>query len=134
VTAPASLEGLLTTAWKDAGLPTEPPVGWLTRTATAINQWRDLDPDPDRPGAPAPEGRTYQELTRLRRLVREQLASAVAEGDLDIDLANGMLDVFGLPSLPRRFTVRLGLPIVCDVTAGSEEEAYDAPRTPLAKR
>ncbi|HEX5514769.1 MAG TPA: hypothetical protein VFY81_10260, partial [Gammaproteobacteria bacterium] len=37
-----------------------------------------------------------------------------------------MLEVFGLPELPRRWSVRLSLPLTCEVTAGSEEEAFDA--------
>jgi hypothetical protein len=44
--------------------------------------------------------RRETDLQRLRRLIREQLAGAVLEDRLDIDLANGMLTGCGLPELP----------------------------------
>jgi hypothetical protein len=72
------------------------------------------------------------ELRRLRRLIREQLAGAVIEDRLDIDLANGMLTVCGLPELPRRWTVRIGLTFVCEVTAGTDHDAYDTAEDAIA--
>jgi len=72
------------------------------------------------------------ELRRLRRLIREQLAGAVGEDRLDIDLANGMLTVFALPELPRRWTVRVGLTFVCEVTAGTDHEAFDTAEDAIA--
>jgi hypothetical protein len=50
----------------------------------------------------------------------------VADGHLDIDLANGMLQVFGLPEPARRWTVRVGLTVVCEVSATDSDEASDA--------
>jgi len=78
----------------------------------------------DHPVDPADE-RGEDDLARLRRLVREQLAGAVVEDRLDLDLANGMLATFGLPELPRRWTVRLGLTFTCEVTAATRHEAFD---------
>jgi hypothetical protein len=72
------------------------------------------------------------ELRRLRRLIREQLAGAVIEDGLDIDLANGMLTVCGLPELPRRWTVRIGLTFVCEVTAGTDHDAFDTAEDAIA--
>jgi hypothetical protein len=66
------------------------------------------------------------ELQRLRRLIREQLTDAVAEDRLDVDAANGMLEVFGLAALPRRWQVRLSLTFICQVSATGQDEAYDA--------
>ena len=42
------------------------------------------------------------QLRRLSRLVVAQLAAEVTSHRLDIEVANGMLEVFGLPVLPRR--------------------------------
>jgi hypothetical protein len=42
------------------------------------------------------------QLRRLSRLVVEQFAAEVTAQRLDIEVANGMLDVFGLLLLPRR--------------------------------
>ncbi|HEX8628714.1 MAG TPA: hypothetical protein VF755_11140 [Catenuloplanes sp.] len=66
------------------------------------------------------------QLRRLRRLIRQQLAGAVTEERLDIDLANGILDTVGLPNLQRIWTVRIGLPFVCEVSAASHDDAFDA--------
>jgi hypothetical protein len=65
-------------------------------------------------------------LRRLRRLIGEQFAAAVTDDRLHIDLANGMLEAFGLPQLPRRWRVRIGLPMICEVTAAGDVDAYDA--------
>ncbi len=77
-------------------------------------------------------GNGESELQRLRRLIREQLAGAVGEDRLAIDLANGMLTVFGLPELPRRWTVRIGLTFVCEVTAGTDHDAFDTAEDAIA--
>jgi hypothetical protein len=93
------------------------------------------DADREHPLAASLAGRADRaeaELDRLRRLVREQLAAAVAEQRLDIDLANGMLEVFGLPELPRRWTVRLSVTFVCEVTAGTDVEAFDTAEDAIA--
>ncbi len=72
------------------------------------------------------------ELQRLRRLIREQFADAVSADHLDADVANRMLAVFGLPELPRRWTVRVGLAFVVEITAGTSEEAYNAAEDAIA--
>jgi hypothetical protein len=85
-----------------------------------------LHPDdtPERPGE--------SDLQRLRRLIREQLAGAVDEDRLDIDLANGMLAVLGLPELPRRWTIHIRLTFTCEVTAGTDHEAFDTAEDAIA--
>jgi hypothetical protein len=65
-------------------------------------------------------------LQHLRRLIREQFAGAVSENRLDIDLANGMLEVLGLPAIPRRWDVTLTLTFTCEVTAEDREDAFEA--------
>ena len=85
--------------------------------------------------APEPavaDGGGESELRRLRRLIREQLAGAVGEDRLDINLANGMLTACGLPELPRSWTVRIGLTFVCEVTAGTDDDAFDAAEDAVA--
>ena len=85
-------------------------------------------------GGPAPADasgdaqvrRLQAQLRRLHILVGDQFAAAVTDDRLDIDVANGMLEVFGMPGLPRRWRVRIGLPMVCGVTAASELDAFDA--------
>jgi len=72
------------------------------------------------------------ELQRLRRLIREQLAGAVGEDRLDITLANGILAVCGLPELPRRWTVRIGLTFICEVTAATDDGAFDTAEDAIA--
>jgi hypothetical protein len=53
-------------------------------------------------GYPAPtdpaSARSEAQPQRLRRLIREQPAGAVAEQRLDIDVADGMLTVSALPA------------------------------------
>src|SRR5207244_2072073 len=73
---------------------------------------------PTPPGHPGDE-RGEDDLARLRRLVREQLVGAVCDHRLDLDLANAILAACGLPELPRRWTVRLGLVFTCEVTAAT---------------
>jgi hypothetical protein len=72
------------------------------------------------------------ELQRLRHLIREQLADAVSADHLDPEVANGMLHVFGLAELPRRWTVRIGLTFVVEITAGTSHEAYDTAEDAIA--
>ena len=77
------------------------------------------------PAVADPDG-AQRQLARLCRLIGEQFADAVNAGRLDIDTANGMLEVFGLPELPRRWQVRIRLPLACEVTAVTELDAFDA--------
>ena len=79
----------------------------------------------DTSGAEA-QVRLQTQLRRLHLLIGEQFGAAVTDERLDIDVANGMLAVFGMPGLPRRWRVRIGLPMVCEVTAASSDEAFDA--------
>ncbi len=83
--------------------------------------------------APADIAAPGSELLRLRRLIREQFADAVSADHLDPDVANGMLAVFGLAELPRRWTVRVGLAFVVEITAGTSHEAYDAAEDAIAQ-
>lgn len=55
-------------------------------------------------------GAAEAQLRRLRRLIGNHFAAAVTDHRLDIDLANDLLEAFGLPALPRRWRVRIGLP------------------------
>ncbi len=80
----------------------------------------------DLSGAQAQVLRLQTQLRRLHLLIGEQLAATVTDERLDIDVANGMLEVFGMPGLPRRWRVRISLPMVCEVTAASELDAFDA--------
>jgi hypothetical protein len=66
------------------------------------------------------------QLRRLQAAIREQVADAVAAQALDLELANTMLANCGLPPLPARWRVRIGLVVTCAVTAGGEEDAYAA--------
>jgi hypothetical protein len=77
------------------------------------------------PAVADPDGAELQ-LARLCRLIGEQFAGTVTAGRVDIDTANGMLEAFGLPELPRRWQVRIRLPLVCEVTATSDIDAFDA--------
>ncbi len=83
---------------------------------------------PDSTAVPAVADRdgAQLQLARLCRLIGEQFADAVTAGRVDIDTANGMLEAFGLPELPRRWQVRIRLPLVCQVTATSDVDAFDA--------
>ena len=65
-------------------------------------------------------------LRRLQFCIGEQFAAAVTDERLDIDVANGMLEAFGMPPLPRRWRVHISLPMVCEVTAASRDDAFDA--------
>jgi hypothetical protein len=64
-------------------------------------------------------------LQHLRRLIREQLAGAVSENRLDIDVANAILDVLSLPAIPRQWDVTLTLTFTCEVTAENRKEAFE---------
>ncbi len=43
-----------------------------------------------------------------------------------------MLAACGLPELPRRWTVRIGLTFICEVTAGTEHAAFDTAEDAIA--
>ncbi|MEV0810947.1 hypothetical protein [Micromonospora sp. NPDC050200] len=120
---PANLESVLRNTW-DAFHPAQPaPLGWLTHTATQIQAYlRDHHAMPQPlPPAAAPADPSAQ----FRNHVWHALRDAVSEHDIDIDAANRVLHAVDLPPLPRRWQVRLTLPILIEVTATSREEAFD---------
>ena len=84
------------------------------------------DPAPADADGESQVRRLQTQLRRLHILIGEQFAAAVTDERLDIDVANSMLAVFGMPGLPRRWRVRVSLPMVCEVTAASELDAFDA--------
>lgn len=71
------------------------------------------------------ERRAAAELVRLRRLIRAQFLDAVQDESLDLELANGMLAVFGMQPVPQRFVVRLNVAVRCEVSGGGEDDAYE---------
>ncbi|MEH0985866.1 hypothetical protein [Micromonospora sp. CPCC 205556] len=116
-----TIESVLRNAWK-AFHPTQPaPLGWLTHTAAQIQAYlSDQQPLPQ-PPAVAPTDPSAQ----LRRHIWHVLRDAVSEHDIDVDAANRVLHAVDLPLLPRRWQVRLALPILLEVTATSREDAFD---------
>ncbi|MBM0255760.1 hypothetical protein [Micromonospora sp. 4G55] len=120
--APPTLESVLRHAW-DAFHPTQPaPLGWLTHTAAQVQAYV-RDHQPVAPQPPAVE--LTDPSTRLGAHVWSALRDAVAEHDIDVDAANRVLHAVDLPLLPRRWQVRLTLPILIEVTATSRENAFD---------
>ncbi|MBM0257905.1 hypothetical protein [Micromonospora sp. 4G55] len=75
--------------------------------------------------ATAASGRTHRPVDAARAHVWSALRDAVAEHDIDVDAANRVLHAVDLPLLPRRWQVRLTLPILIEVTATSRENAFD---------
>ncbi|GEM_PF-3497317 len=128
---PPTLEALMASAWLTVcGGGGEPPTGLITHLAGAVGA--HLRYEIDRTNAEATTAMRHEAnvlraaLDRLRRAVREQLADAVNEEQLDVDLANGMLEHFGLPQLQRMWQVRTGLAFQVEVSACAEEDAFDA--------
>jgi hypothetical protein len=117
-----TLESVLRRSW-EAFHPSQPaPLGWLTHTTSQVMTYlRDVTtPPPRRDAAGCADG-----LTRFRQHVREALADAVSQDDIDIDAATAILEELDLPLLPRRWQVRLALPLLIEVTATSREDAFD---------
>jgi hypothetical protein len=98
---------------------------------TGIDPPTGPPPASDQAVPPAAES-PAQRLRQLRRLITEQFTIAVRAGRLDIDLANGMLAGCGLPPLPRRWTVRLVMTFVCEVTAANAIDAFDTAQDAIA--
>jgi hypothetical protein len=125
----AGIEGVLAGAWAQACGSTPPPAGWLTRTTAAITaHLQHHHPGPAYDGDPDPTRcrcRDSRALADLRRRVRQQLAGAVAEGHLDGEIANGMLEQLDLPLLRRDYQVRLGVVVDVEVCATDDDDAYD---------
>ncbi|MFG1833885.1 hypothetical protein [Micromonospora chersina] len=124
--APPILESVLRHAW-DAFHPGQPaPLGWLTHTTTQIQAYLDdhhTDPQTQPPAVPA------ESLPQLRSRVWHALRDAVLSHDIDVDAANHVLDAVDLPTLPRRWQVRLTLTVVTEVTATCREDAFDTAET-----
>ncbi|WP_435124380.1 hypothetical protein [Micromonospora tulbaghiae] len=118
---PATLESVLRDAW-DAFHPGQPaPLGWLTHTTARIHtHLREQHLAP-----PAPPSADTDQVARLRQQVWQTLRDAVRTHDIDVDGADRILHALDLPGLPRRWKVRLTLPLAIEVTATSREEAFD---------
>ncbi|MEV0726895.1 hypothetical protein AB0I37_29500 [Micromonospora purpureochromogenes] len=124
---PPTLESVLRNAWATFH-PTQPaPLGWLTHTTAQIQTYLR-----EHPTAPLPHSSTggdAEELARWRREVWQALREAAATHDIDVDTADRILHAVGLPGLPRRWQVRLTLPVLVEVTATSREDAFDTAET-----
>ncbi|MCX4387303.1 hypothetical protein OG777_10200 [Micromonospora peucetia] len=122
---PPTLESVLLDAW-DTFHPTQPaPLGWLTHTTTQIHAYLH---DQHTPPSPPPADDT-DSLTRFRRQVWRSLREAASTHDIDADAADQILRALDLPTLPRRWQVRLTLPVRIEVTATSREDAFDTAET-----
>lgn len=120
---PASLESVLRDAW-DAFHPGQPaPLGWLTHTASRIHD--HLATHQPAPTPPAPPPAAGEQTAALRRRVWHTLRDAASDHDIAPDAADRLLHALDLPGLPRRWHVRLTLPLTIDVTATNREDAFD---------
>ncbi len=121
---PASLESVLRDAW-DAFHPGQPaPLGWLTHTAARIHD--HLRPQQPAPAATAPLAAIDEQFAALRRRVWQTLRDAAADDVIDPDVVDQILHTLDLPGLPRRWQVRLTLPLTIEVTATSRDDAVEA--------
>lgn len=118
---PASLEDVLADSWRTFWNRGQVPAGWAAHTAAAVAEHLHR---PTTPPSTVEHSGLRRELTSLRRRIRELLADAVAAEHLDLDLANDILDTCDIPGLPRRWRVRLGVPILLEVAAVDAEDAY----------
>ncbi len=120
---PASLETVLRDAW-DAFHPGHPaPLGWLTHTAARIHDHLGAQqPTPAATATPAPPD---EQAAALRRRVWQTLRDAAADHAIDPDVVDQILHTLDLPGLPRRWQVRLTLPLTIEVTATGREDAFD---------
>ncbi|MGC5022796.1 hypothetical protein [Micromonospora sp. DT47] len=117
-----TLEAVLRTSWEAFHPGQQAPLGWLTHTTTQVlshlrGTHTSTPPPPD-------TARHPDALERFHRQVREALADAVCQEQVSIDVANTLLDVLDLPLLPRRWQVRLTLPLLIDITATTREDAF----------
>ncbi|OKI45725.1 hypothetical protein [Micromonospora sp. CB01531] len=122
---PAALESVLRDAWNafQPGQPT--PLGWLTHTAARIHDY--LGAHQPAPAPPAPRPAIDEQAAELRRQVWQTLRDAASDHDIAPDAADRILHAFELPGLPRRWQVRLTLPLTIEVTATNREDALDTP-------
>ncbi|MEU4715623.1 hypothetical protein AB0F73_18455 [Micromonospora purpureochromogenes] len=74
---------------------------------------------------------TYELIEQFfeRREVWQALREAATTHDIDVDAADRILHAVGLPALPRRWQVRLTLPVLIEVTATNREDAFDIAET-----
>ncbi|GAB3147175.1 hypothetical protein GCM10027290_30040 [Micromonospora sonneratiae] len=98
--------------------PVPPPPAWLTH---AVGQLAAHIPTGVEPNAEA-----AVPLRWLRHRFQEQITKLVIEGHLDITHANEVLDALELPLLARYWEVRVSLPVSIEVTAVTEDDAFDA--------
>ncbi|PWR14883.1 hypothetical protein DKT69_14135 [Micromonospora sicca] len=117
-----ALEAVLRTIWEAFHPGQSAPLGWLTHTTTQVLSHLR----PTHTSTPLTPGtaRRPEALELFHRQVREALADAVCQEQLSIGVANTLLDVLDLPLLPRRWQVRLSLPLLIDVTATTREDAF----------
>ncbi|MFI7208463.1 hypothetical protein [Micromonospora aurantiaca (nom. illeg.)] len=121
---PASLEAVLRDAW-DAFHPGQPaPLGWLTHTAARIHD--HLRTQQPTPTAAAALPSVDEQSAVLRRRVWQALRDAAADDVIAPDAADHILDTLDLPGLPRRWQIRLTLPLWIEVTATSRDDAVEA--------
>lgn len=120
---PASLEAVLRDAW-DAFHPGQPaPLGWLTHTAARIHEHLRAQ---STPAVTAALPTVDEQSAALRRRVWQALRDAAADDAIDPDAAEGILHTLELPGLPRRWQIRLTLPLTIEVTATSPDDAVEA--------
>ncbi len=126
---PPTLQAVLVASWQSFCGSAAPPAGLIGHLAAAIDAYLQQSINRAREDAAVVARReayaTQAILDRLSRRIREQLAGAVTEEHLDVELANAILAYCGLPMLARRWQVRIGLPFVLEVSAASEEEAFE---------
>ncbi|MFG1952466.1 hypothetical protein [Micromonospora sp. NPDC048830] len=121
---PASLESVLRDVW-DAFHPGQAaPLGWLTHTAARIHD--HLRAQQPAPTATAPPATIDEQSATLRRRVWQTLRAAAADDVIAPDAVDQILHTLDLPGLPRRWQVRLTLPLTIEVTATSRDDAVEA--------
>ncbi|MFG3302927.1 hypothetical protein [Micromonospora chersina] len=118
---PPTLESVLGDAWSlfHPGQPA--PLGWLTHTTAQIRAHLSDQHTPQ----PQPPNADTDSLAYFRREVWRSLREAASTHDIDADAADRVLSALDLPALPRRWQVRLTLPILIEVTATGREDAFD---------
>ncbi|MBM0226142.1 hypothetical protein [Micromonospora sp. ATA51] len=117
-----TLEAVLRTSWEAFHPGQQAPLGWLTHTTTQVlshlrHAHTSTPPTSD-------TARHPDALEQFHRQLREALVDAVCTEQVSIDVANTLLDVLDLPLLPRRWQVRLTLPLLIDLTATTREDAF----------
>ncbi|MDZ5446775.1 hypothetical protein U2F26_29305 [Micromonospora sp. 4G57] len=115
-----ALETILRSSWETFHPGQQAPLGWLTyTTAQVLSHLRQTHTC-----TPSDVTRHPDALDLFHRQLREALADAVCTEQVSIDAANSILEVLDLPLLPRRWQVRLTLPLLIDVTAATREDAF----------